>query len=96
MLSNLFTVFDSKANAYLPPFNSPTAGTAIRMFAQAANDQSHDFNKHAGDYTLFHIASYDDATATIEPLKAHINLGLAINLIEAAPTRETTPLREAI
>ncbi len=77
----IFAIFDSKAEAYLNPFFNPTAGVALRSFAQAANDEQHDFNKFAGDYTLFELGSFDPQTGTISPLSAPHNLGTAHTLI---------------
>lgn len=74
----VYSVFDSKAEAYLPPFFVPKRAQAIRMFTSAAQDASHVFCKHAADYTLFEIGDFDDSTGAYVPLKAHVNLGCAL------------------
>lgn len=76
-----YAVRDSKAERYLPPFFAPTRAVAVRMFQQAANDQSHNFNNHSGDYTLFEIGTFDDETGAIAPHETHENLGLAAHHI---------------
>lgn len=78
----IFTVHDSKAEAFLSPFFCKTVGLAIRSFTQAANDQGHDFNKYAADYTLFHLGAYDESTATFELFGAPKNIGIALQFIE--------------
>lgn len=78
MISNVFAVYDSKAAAYLPPFFCRNAGVALRSFEAAAKDASHDFNKYAADYTLFHIGSFDEVNGVLIPLGANVNLGCAI------------------
>ena len=81
-MQGIFTIYDSKAETCLPPFFSPNSATAIRDFEVAANDTSTVFYKHAADYTLFEIASWDDQTGHIEP-HVHINLGTAITFRKA-------------
>lgn len=75
-----FTVYDSKAEAYLPPFFYGATGEAVRSFEAAANSQDHDFNRFAGDYTLFETGTWDEQTDTHVSLKAHVNLGTALQL----------------
>jgi len=77
MLLQVFTVFDSKAEAYLPPFYMSAIGAALRNFGDTCSTPDHPFHKHPQDYCLFHIGSFDDATGHIELLTAPISLGLA-------------------
>lgn len=77
MIHNMFTIYDSKAEAYLPPFVLPEKAMAIRSFSDCANDPTHAFYRNPGDYTLMHIGTYDDATAKISTLKTPISLGVA-------------------
>lgn len=69
MKLNIYTVYDEKAQAYLQPFFTQAHGLARRMFSDSINDPNHHFNRHAADYTLFHIGTYDDADAQLD---AHI------------------------
>ncbi len=82
MIQQRFSIFDSKAEAFITPFYSQTVGTAIRSFEQAANDTASDFHKFAGDYTLFHLGAFDNSTGMDSNLDAHINLGLALAYIK--------------
>lgn len=81
MISQIFTVFDSKTEAYMPPFFAPTLGAAIRSFSDTVQEKDHIFNKHAEDYTLFHLGYYDDQTAIIENLKSPKSIGVAIEFL---------------
>lgn len=78
MRLNIFTVYDTKAEAYLPPFYMNTKGQAIRAFSDSANDRNHAFCKHPGDYVLFHLGSFDDADASFELDAAPQSVGVAI------------------
>lgn len=78
MLHKVFTVYDAKTEAYLPPFYSISVGQAERSFSDACNDSSHEFHKHAEDFTLFQIGEFDDAKGHFTMLKAPYSLGTAI------------------
>ena len=75
----VFTVYDSKAEAYLPPFYARSTGDAIRRFSDTANDVSHDFNKHAADFTLFEIGEFDELQGVFNLLPANISRGCALD-----------------
>lgn len=64
----IYAIHDSKAAFYGPPFYARQNGEAIRIFTQAVTDPKSDFQKYPGDYTLFELGSYDDATGVISPI----------------------------
>lgn len=88
MRHKVFSVYDSKAEAYLQPFFSITAGQATRSFSDACLDQNHQFHKHAGDYTLFEIGTYEDETGIMLAHQSKINLGTALEYLAKANVRE--------
>lgn len=65
MKQNAYTVYDEKAQAFLPPFFMHQDGMATRTFADCVNDADHNFGKHPHDYTLFQIGSFDDNTGEL-------------------------------
>lgn len=72
----IFTVRDSKAEAYLPPFYAAKQGLAVRMVANAVNDPDHTFFRNPEDYTLFYLGTFDEETGYIKsiPPEAICNL----------------------
>ncbi len=82
MKLKVFSIHDSKAEAFIQPFYSQTTGTAVRSFEQACNDTASDFNKFAGDYTLFELGEFDQNSAEFTPLTTPVNLGLALSYIK--------------
>lgn len=105
MQLNCYSIYDSKAEAFVQPFFSPTNGMAIRSFTSAANDPNTDIHRYAGDYTLFLIGSFEPTNAKLEPEKTPINLGLAQQYLEphlnppfpVDPEKiSTSTLREAV
>lgn len=62
MQLHMFTVYDSKAKAYLPPFFMGQIGQAVRAFSDCVDNAEHAFSKHPEDYTLFRCGTFDDVT----------------------------------
>ncbi len=58
-LQLMFTVFDTKAETFMPPFFVPSRGLAIRAFEDCINSPDHHFGQHPADYTLFALGSFD-------------------------------------
>jgi len=59
----IYSVFDSKAEAYLMPFFSQTQGTAVRSFISAVAEEGNLFRRFAEDYTLFELGEWDQRSA---------------------------------
>lgn len=79
-----FAVYDAKAEAYLRPFFAETKGLAVRSFRDASNDPQHEMCRHAADYTLFEIGSFDQGTGVLSSLNhGAVSIGCAITFKEA-------------
>ncbi len=86
----IFSIYDSKADAYLQPFFTANKATAIRSFSDLVNDPNSHFGKHAADFVLFEIGAYDDQRGVLLSHEANINLGVGIEFQQPAevPTLE--------
>lgn len=73
-----FSVHDSKAEAFLQPFFDQARGSAIRSFIDAVNEEGHQFNRHADDYTLFEVGVFDQEMGKFEK-KEPVSLGNAVS-----------------
>lgn len=60
------SVYDSKAQAYLPPFVAATAAVATRMLVAAMENRESEFWRFAEDYQLFELAFFDDESGQVE------------------------------
>lgn len=83
MIYQAFTIFDTAAQVYSPPFFQKSKGLAIRAFSETATDQSTSIGRHPMDFTLFIIGEYDDQTGRM----THNNTPEPI--IKASETRPT-------
>lgn len=81
MILKVFSVFDSKAGAFLQPFFSVNVATASREFMAAAQNQEHAFHRYAGDYELFLLGEWDQYEGVIKMYEAKQSLGLASQFI---------------
>jgi len=97
VILKVFAVHDTKAQAFLQPFYSPSAGSALRAFSDAVNDKQCPFNKHPSDYMLYEIGSYDDGTASLDRLEVVKLMGCASDFIDLTPkTPDISELASAI
>jgi len=74
----VFSVYDSKAEAYLQPFFCVNRAVGIRNFSAAAGDPSSGFCRHAADYTLFEIGDFNPVSGVIDCYDSFVSLGTAL------------------
>lgn len=74
----IYTVHDTKAEAFLTPFFARNDAVAIRNFTAAIRDETHMFSRNAADYTLFKIGEFSEDVGAIHPADALENLGNAL------------------
>ena len=82
MIHKVYSVYDSKVEAYLQPFFFPAKGAAIRAFSEIANDKSSSIGKNPEDFTLFELGSWDDSTAKIEMHSTPVSMGVALEFVK--------------
>jgi len=65
------SVYDNKAaeHGYVQVYR--TVNEALRAFGAAAKEETHEFSKHASDYSLWTIGHFDPITGTIEKVDPH-------------------------
>ncbi len=86
MIHKMFTIYDEKAKAYLPPFILPQREMAIRTFSDCVNSNDHQFGAHPHDYTLFQIGIFDDETADIQLDRKLIGNGVEYKILTPPQT----------
>lgn len=75
----LCSIYDVKARCYSKPTPMLTEGEAIRAFTDICNDESSIYFKHAEDFILFHVASFDEQTGDVTPCEKPVPLAKAVN-----------------
>lgn len=75
MILRIYTVYDSKVEAYMSPFYCRTDGEAIRAIVAQVRNPEHSFSKFPEDYTLFFMGEFDDQKGRLDPATAPKALG---------------------
>lgn len=78
MILKVFGIYDSKVNAWLPPFMMKHIGDAERALKAHVNDPEHNFSKYAEDFTLFELGSWDDSNCKYALLEAPHSVSVLI------------------
>ena len=82
MKQQVFSIYDSKAQAYFPPFCLHNPQMAIRQFTDMVNDIESRISKHPEDYTLFQIAEWDDQDSKYKiPKNSPESLGNGVQFV---------------
>lgn len=74
MKTNLYSVFDSAAEAFGPPFTTHTHALAAHILRNAAADTRTTVNQRPGDFTLWHLGAFQDSSAQFELLPAPVRI----------------------
>lgn len=61
----IFSVHDSKAEAYLPPIYFKTPAEAIRAFSSSCKEESSQFHQFPADFTLVELGEFSEISADI-------------------------------
>lgn len=79
----LFAIYDTKAKTYTQILTERTSAVAERNFTNAVRNKDMDYNKHAEDFSLFELGSYDNDTGAIQPHKEPILVCKAFTLLNS-------------
>lgn len=82
MQHKIYTIYDTKSEAYLQPFFLKTHGLAVRTFTDCVNDPKHQFGRHPADYNLFFLGDFEDTTSEWTIEKTPQNLGKGTEFLE--------------
>lgn len=80
-MHKVFTVYDSKIEAYGQPWLAQATGAAIRSFTDEVNrtDGQSPVAAHPEDFTLFEIGTWDELAGEIDMYHAKKSLGTGVD-----------------
>ncbi len=61
----LFSIYDTKASTFSPPFSFPTVAEATRYLLTLIGAEGSPLHKHASDFTLYEIGTFDDQLGAV-------------------------------
>jgi transcription antitermination factor NusG len=67
-MQNYYSLFDSKAAAYLQPFLQKTDAMAVRAVRQALDDPQAPMAQFPEDFTLVRLGAFDENTGKLLPV----------------------------
>jgi len=70
-IKKIYTILDTKAGAYLPPFYLRSNGEALRAFIDEVLNRDSQLGKHPEDYVLFEVGTFDEVRGTIDLLEPY-------------------------
>jgi len=82
----IFSFYDQKADAYLPPWFAPTREHAMRTFGDAVNEEDTLLGKHPEDFFLFELGVFDVATGEIK--LGRYAMGTGVQFLRSESVRE--------
>lgn len=62
----IYTIYDVKSEGFNLPIFAKTDQQAIRSFKDICTDPEHPVCKHAEDYSLFRIGTFNDSSGMVE------------------------------
>jgi len=80
MVLKIYSIRDSKAEIYHPPFYQQTHGEAERSFSKLDNDSKSMISDHPTDYDLYYLGEYDDQKGKIKSLDTPQHIIKAVEL----------------
>ena len=81
MVKKICSVYDSKAEAWLPPMFFQAVGQAYRSFEDVVNAPEGEFVKHPEDYTLFLLGEWNEREGVITVLDAPVAVARGVDVI---------------
>ena len=85
MIYYVFSVHDSKAEAFLPPFILPKEAQALRLFSDCINSDSHQFGQNPEDYSLFRLGTFNDEDGQYLLERTQHCLGNGVSFLKSNP-----------
>ena len=81
MKLNVYSIFDEKANLFARPYYFAQDGEAIRAFGNGVQDPKSMMSKHASDFKLYKIGTFEEETAELTSTQPPVYLSKAVDFI---------------
>jgi len=85
MVTLVFSLYDSKAKSFGPPFFLHQRGQAIRALGDLVKDGQSMVSRHPEDFVLYHIGEFNDSTGEYINKNPHDLISMASDFKEKTP-----------
>lgn len=82
MLMNMYSVYDLKAEYFVPPWIARTHADAIRDFQKSVSTPNSPMGDHPSDFQLICIGTWDDISGVLTPHKEQQALGVGTDFLQ--------------
>ena len=82
MILRAYSIFDTKALQYHPPFFQATDGAAVRLLQDLVSDLNTTVGRHPNDFVLYCIGTYDDSEGLLSPALPRLHVMDAVALVK--------------
>lgn len=72
MILKMYSVYDRKTEIHHPPAFCHNTGHALRFFTDVFTSPDNVFGKHAEDYQIFEIGTFNDEDAKLTACTPHL------------------------
>jgi hypothetical protein len=83
MRQKFVAVYDKVGECFANPVLVPTAAAAVRSFTDQVNQNGSDLNKHAEDFQLWELGTFNDNTGEMVPEKKMLIEALTVKTVIA-------------
>ena len=92
MITQVYSIYDKAAQAYITPFFMHNKALAMRAFQDNVNAKDeNNISKHPEQFSLFCLGEYNDSTGQITPKEPEL-VATALELV--TPTEESNLMEE--
>lgn len=74
----VFSIYDSKVEAFGRPFFAPTIGAAMRDFGASVENPESLHHRFPGDFSLFELGEFDEFSGKLAPRAAPVQLCIGL------------------
>lgn len=92
MIKKIFTLLDSKAEMYLPPFVANTKAAAIREMQNVMRNPQTPMSMNKEDFSLWDLGTYNDNTGEI--ISHNNGIECVAHLVNIDPEKEIQESQE--
>lgn len=82
MKTNVYSIYDEKAQAYLPPFYFDHHGQALRAFQSSLKDKNSNISQYPEDYSIYHLGEFNKVSGKFTSLNEPKYLNRATDFVK--------------
>jgi len=98
MIIKMFSLYDSKAECFGPPFFIETTGQAVRALMDYVNNPETMVSRHPEDFVMYEIGEYDNQKGEVINKNPHVLVGMAADFSNRRKNGEVqkTEIKEVV